>query len=369
MRILVINWLDTKNPQAGGAEIYLFEIFSRIAAKEHHVTLFTSSFKDAPRREVIQGIDVLRSGRRNLFNFNVFFELKRILHEGNYDVVIDDINKIPFYSPSWVALPTMGLVMHLFRKSIFKEVVLPLGAYVYLAESLIPLGYRKTNFAVLSESSKKDVIDLGVPEEKIWVIPPCVDLSRYTPAPEAPRGRAMIIHVGRVKRYKSVDHLLYAADILKRKGLDFEVAVVGSGDDLPRLRRISEKLALHDCVRFLGWIPEAEKVDLYRKATIAVENSVKEGWGIIVIEANACGVPAIAARSPGLVDSVVDEETGLLYEYGNVVELAGKIESLLRDRSRRDRMAEKAVAWARKFSWDDAADRMLSLIKLTIKQY
>jgi glycosyltransferase involved in cell wall biosynthesis len=266
-------------------------------------------------------------------------------------------------------MPTMALVMHLFRRSIFKEASFLLGAYVYLAESLIPLGYRKTNFAVLSESSKKDVVALGVPEERIWIIPPCVNLSRYTPATEPPRGRPLIIHVGRLKRYKSVHHLLGAADILKRKNVDFEVAIVGTGDDLSRLKKMSKKLALGDSVRFLGWISEDEKIRLYRRATLAVENSVKEGWGIIVIEANACGVPAVAARSPGLVDSVVDNETGLLYEYGNVEDLADKLESLLRDRNRRERMAAKAVEWARGFSWDSAADSMLSLIQLTTKEF
>ena len=366
MHILVINWQDIRNPLSGGAEVYLFEIFSRIA-KKHKVTLFCSNYKGGKKRESIQGIDIIRKGRRNDFNFVVYKDLKAILRHHRFDIIIDDLNKIPFYTPKRVKIPCLALVMHLFRGSIFRETNLLLGSYVYLTESLIPYLYKSTPFVVLSESSKDDLIKMGIPEEKITVIPPCVDESRYSPD-FSKKEENLILHMGRVKRYKCIDHLLYATKILKEKGKDFRVIIGGSGDDLPRLKGLASRLGINDCVEFKGFVSFDEKIELYQRASLLVETSVKEGWGLIVIEANACGTPVVSADSPGLRDSVKDGITGLLYPFGDAFKLAQTIETLLDNREKREELSRNAIKWAGQFSWDRAAERMLKVIERTVDE-
>jgi len=362
MNILVINWQDLKNPLAGGAEIYLFEIFSRLVGSGSKVTLLCSGFGKATRRETINGIEVIRTGGRATFNFTVAGALGRLLRHRHFDLIIDDLNKVPFYSPRLVKQPVMALLMHLFRKGIFTEVSLPFAAYVYGMERLIPFAYRHTNFAVLSPSSKQDLVDLGLDSFRIEVIPPGIDQRRFRPD-RSKKGQNLILHTGRLKRYKCVDQLLVAAARLKQRRTDFLVKIAGDGDDRKRLERLAAELKITDCVQFLGYIPEARKVVLYQEAAVLVETSIKEGWGMIVIEANGCGTPVIAADSPGLRDSVQDGRTGLLYRWGDCEDLAAKIERLLNDAGERERMGSAGLQWAQRFSWDGAAARMAELIE------
>lgn len=370
MNILVINWRDIKNPRAGGAEVYFQEIFKRIANQGHKVTLFCTGFDNAPKEEVIDGIRIIRKGKELTFNWTVYRNLTNLLEREQYDLIIDDLNKIPFYSP-WIVKrkkPVLVILMHLFRNAIFKEVVFPLASYVYLGESLIPLCYKNNNFAVLSESSKKDVLRFGIKEELITVIPPGTDTEKYLPKKDQDAKEKIILHVGRLKKYKSTHHLLYAAKVLKERRKDFRVIIVGDGDDLPRLKKIAKKLELDKIVKFTGFVPEEKKIEYYQNGTLLVENSVKEGWGLIVMEANACGIPVIASRVPGIVDAVKEYKSGFLYEYGNINELVTKIETLLKDTSLCEAMGRAGRIWAKEFTWDNASKKMLEVIERSLSQ-
>jgi glycosyltransferase involved in cell wall biosynthesis len=350
VKILVVNWRDVKNPLAGGAEIYLQEIFRRIVSRGHEVTQLAVRFPGSSVEDTIDGIRIIRLGGANTFNFAVWRNLNRILRKGSYDLVIDDLNKIPFYSPWFCDKPVLVMMMHLFRKAVFSEVSFPFATYVYLTESLIPWCYKNNQFAVLSPSSKRDLLAFGIREEKLVVIPPGTDTDRFRPDLSR-KGESLILHVGRVKKYKSTDHLLEAASRLKQAGKAFQVKIVGDGDDLPRLKELSARLGLNGVVEFTGFISE---------------NSIKEGWGLIVMEANACATPVVAARSPGLVDSVQDRKTGFLYEYGNIAELTERLGQLLDDPQLRRTMGEAGVEWAGSFSWDSATDKMLAVIERAV---
>ena len=367
MKIFVINWRCIKNPLAGGAEIYFQEIFKRIVKIGHSVTQLAVQFDNAAEQETIDEIKILRIGTKNTFNFAVYRELPHLLEQDSYDIVIDDLNKIPFYSPWITKKPVLALMMHLFRKSIFSEVSIPFASYVYLTESLIPWCYKNNYFAALSESSKQDLIKMGIKPNKIVTIPPGIDLAQYKPN-YVLKEKNLIIHTGRLKKYKSVDHLLLATQKLSQKRNDFKVVIIGDGDDLPRLKDMTKKLAVEKYVTFTGYIPESEKLTYYQKATVLVENSIKEGWGMIVIEANACGTPVVSARSPGLRDAVLDEQTGFLYDYGNIDDLIQKIELLLDNKELNHKMSIAGIDWAKNFSWDNCAKDMMKIIERTITE-
>jgi len=283
------------------------------------------------------------------------------------DIVIDDLNKVPFYSPWYTKRPVLAILMHLFRGSIFREALPPLAAYVWLAETMIPWAYRRCRFTVLSESSKKDTVKVGIDPARITVIPPGTDFTRFQPDRSVAR-EPVVLHVGRLKRYKATDHLLQAARRLKERGVKFTTVIVGDGDDKPRLQALAAKLGLAEDVRFTGFIPEAEKVNWYRRAAVLAENSVKEGWGLIVMEANACGTPTVVARSPGLVDSSRDRVNGLMYDYGDVPALAERLEQLLTDAGLRVRLGQQAIAWAKQWTWEGAAAATERAIEETMNE-
>jgi glycosyltransferase involved in cell wall biosynthesis len=365
--MLVVNWRCPKNPLAGGAEVYLQEIFSRLVNRGHHVTLLSERFAGSAPEEMIEGIRVIRAGGKWTFNFAAGRQVGRLAESLNADVVIDDLNKIPFYSPWHTKRPVLAVLMHLFRGSIFRETLPPMAAYVWMAETMIPLAYKRCRFTVLSESSKKDTVKVGIDPSRIAVIPPGTDFVRFRPDASVARG-PVVLHVGRLKRYKATDHLLEAARTLKERGVKFTTVIVGGGDDKPRLEGLTAKLGLEAEVTFTGFVPEAEKVNWYRRAAVLVENSVKEGWGLIVMEANACGTPTVVARSPGLVDSSRDGVNGLMYGYGDVPALAEKLEQLLSDEALRARLGQQAIAWAKQWTWDGAADAMEKAIGEAISE-
>lgn len=365
-KILIINWQDIKNPQSGGAEVHLHEIFKRVAARGHEVTLLCCSFKGAPAEEIVDGLRVIRKGRRYDFNFVV--PTVYLSMQNTYDVLIEDINKIPFYTPLYARSPVLGIVHHLFGEVIFQETNRLFGSHVYLSERLIPIVYRQTPFMVVSESTSKELRDQGLTGE-IMVIPNCVDHETYKSTGIKKSNYPLILFLGRLKKYKRVDILLRAMKIVSREIPDARLVVVGIGDHLDSLKRLSVNLGLGGYVDFTGYIGMEKKVELLQQAHVVVNTSSKEGWGLTVLEANACGTPVIASNVPGLRDAVVDGETGLLFEFGNVEQLAQRIISVLTNLSLRDKLINNAVRWASKFNWDESAEKTLQFIRRVIQTH
>ncbi len=363
MKILLLNWQDIKNPFGGGAEVYLHQIFKRLAAQGHEITLLCSQFQGAPAEEEIDGLRIVRSGNRSLFNFAVPIEYaKRFRHEG-YDIVIDDINKIPFYTPLFIREPLLGMVMHLFGNAIFKEASVLAATYVYGAERLAHSVYRKTPLVAISESTRQELLSHGCQEENIFLVPCAVNHEIYHQLPGVIRTEPMIGYIGRIKKYKSVDHLLRAFAIALKEMPQTKLIIIGEGDGRLAFERLSRELHIDHATTFTGFLPVEEKVRLLNQMQIVVNTSAKEGWGLTVTEANACGTPAIASDVPGLRDAVIDGETGLLYEYGNIEQLAEKILLLLRDEHLRARLTTGALAYAQSLTWDASAKIMLDVIE------
>ena len=362
LRILVINWQDIRNPLSGGAEVHFHEIFRRVAAMGHAVTLLCSAFAGAAAEEEIDGIRIVRCGSRQLFNFAVPAAYRRLRKAQAFDVVIDDLNKIPFYTPCFVQEPLLTIVHHLFGRSIYLETSWLPASYVYWSERLALRIYRRTPFAVVSESTRDELRGLGI-TAPVELLPNAVDHERYPYAPVERSPEPLICHLGRLKRYKSVEHLLRALPRVLSSLPDTRLVIVGEGDHRPALEALAGELGIGGAVTFTGQVSHEEKVNWLNRAWVAVNPSPKEGWGLTVIEANACGVPVVAADSPGLRDSVRDRETGLLYPYGEIEALAGGLITLLCDRTLRERMGEAARLWAGTFSWDQSARKAVAILE------
>jgi glycosyltransferase involved in cell wall biosynthesis len=366
MKILAFNWQDIKNPLGGGAEVHFHEIFSRIAKLGHEVTLFCSSFPGAPERENIDCIEVIRKGGRNTFNFWVPLKYWMTFHSRRFDVVIDDINKIPFFTPVFAREPVVGIAHHLFGKTIFLETHFLAALYVYLSEKLIRYFYPRTPLLVVSESTREEFRRLGFPEESLSIAPNCIDPSIYRPTGVEKSKVPLVGYFGRLKKYKSVDHLLSAFRIVRKDFPEARLMIVGDGDDRARLERIAQENGLGDSVEFAGYVSVEKKIEYLQEMHFVVNSSSKEGWGLTVLEANACGTCVIASDVPGLRDAVVDGETGLLYEYGNVRQLADKISLLLHDQQLRKRLSDNALEWSKKFRWEDSARKTLEVLEKAV---
>jgi glycosyltransferase involved in cell wall biosynthesis len=367
MNILVVNWQDITNPRGGGAEVHCHEIFRRVAALGHRVTLACSTFPGAPARETLDGIQIVRSGARALFNFRFPALYASLTLEQQFDVVVEDLNKIPFFTPRFVRQPIVGIGHHLFGTSIFEETNPIAGAYVYLLERLALRYYRtRIPFMVVSPSTREEFLGHGFSPESLSIIQNCVDHARYVPDPSRRSGAPLIGYFGRLKKYKHVDHFLSAVAPVFGDHPGLKVVVMGDGDDRSRLERVAADLGIFGSVRFTGYLTEVEVVRELQRWWCCVMPSSKEGWGLTVVEANACGTPAIASDVPGLRDAVRDGQTGVLYPFGDIKTLELRMRSLLDDRGLRDRLAAGAVVWANTFSWDDAAQKTVEVLERVV---
>ncbi len=362
MKFLALNWNDLKNPYGGGAEVHLEELLRRLVSYGHEVTLVCSGYPGCLPEETVEGIKIIRRGNRYNFNLVAPFTLMKLANENRYDLLIEDINKIPFYTPLYLELKTLVVIPHLFATTVFQEINFLLGSYIYLAEQPLVRMYQGCHYNVISESTADDLIERGVDTADISVIHCGIDRQLYSHDPTVLRyDNPTVLYLGRIKKYKSIQHLLQAFKLLLQRVPDAQLMVVGDGDYLPELRALAVKLGISERVEFPGFVSMENKVERMRKAHVAVLPSLKEGWGLTNIEANSVGTPVIAANSPGLRDSVRDGETGFLYEYGNITELADKLYDVVTDDSLHGRLSENGLKWAATFDWDIAAKKFEAL--------
>ncbi len=363
MRILALNWRDPRNPEAGGAEVHLHEILRRAAASGHEVVQVSQASGGLPREEVLDGVRILRRGGRFTFNIGLASWCRRNLDLHSMDLVVEDLCKLPFFAPRWSPVPVLVVVPHLFGTTAYREVALPLALYVNLLESLVPRAYAGCRFVAISESTKRDLERRGIPGGSIDVVPCGMDADAYSPDPSVRVEPGSILYVGRIKKYKGIQFLLEAVALLGRRGVPARLRVVGSGDYLGRLRDRAGALGISSSVEFTGFVEEAAKLTELRRAWVAALPSEKEGWGLTVVEANACGTPVVASDSDGLRDSVRHGETGLLVPHGNAEALADALQSILGDASLRARLSDGGLAWARSFTWERTAEGTISAME------
>lgn len=364
MRILVVNWQDRLNPQSGGAEIHLHEIFGRMARWGQDVELLTSGFAGAPPEETVDGIRVHRVGRRMTFGLGVPGFFRRFPGADSFDIVVEDLNKVPVLTPFLTDVPVILLVHHLFGNTAFQEASWPVAAATWLLEMTIPRTYRGVDVIAVSRSTAEDLRARGLEAPKIAIVPNGVDLARYSPdATVPPEPVPTILYMGRLKRYKRIDLILRAVARLKARMPGLRFLVAGKGDRENDLRSLAHRLGLGQTVRFLGYVDEDEKIRLFRSSWVHVLTSPKEGWGISALEAAACGTPTVASDSPGLRDAVQHEKTGILVPHGDVDRLAAALEAVLSSDAVRMRMGQEARRFAEGFSWDESARQMLTVLQ------
>ena len=359
LRIVALNWRDIRNPEAGGAEVHLHEILARMVARGHTVTLFAAAFAGGASEETVDGIRVIRAGSWWNANFVLPRMARDHLRREPADLVVEDINKIPFFMPRFTDVPVIPVIPHLFGTTVFRETNPLFASYVYLWEKLIPRVYRGCRFVVISPSTRDDLVARGVRPENIEVVLCGLDHGRYRLLPDVAREeRPTVVHLGRVRRYKAIDVVIRAFALVRAGMPDARLMVIGDGPELPALRRLAGRLGLEKTVSFTGHMPAAEIVAALNRCHVVLNASPKEGWGLTVVEANACGVPVVGSDSPGLRDSIRDGETGFLVPPGDADAFARRTLELLRDGALWARMSAAALAWAGSLTWERTADEM-----------
>ena len=229
-----------------------------------------------------------------------------------------------------------------------------------LAEQRIaPRFYRSSRIVTLSDSSRDEIVELlGLRSGQVTVAPPGVD-DRYTPGGHR-AAAPLVVAVGRLVPVKRFDVLLRSLAEVKKDHPELQAVIIGEGYERPALEALRDELGATDWVGLPGRVDDDELVAWYRRAWVVASSSQREGWGMTLTEAAACGTPAVATAIAGHADAVLDGESGLLVE--GMDELAGALGRVLGDEVLRSRLARGALSRARWFTWDATARRALEAL-------
>jgi len=362
-RLLAVNFRDPAHPEAGGAEIHLEEILLEAVRRGFEVTWLASGFPGGAPGATHKGMRIVRRGDWWNFNLIVPGVMRGELAAPGFDLVVEDINKVPCFTPWWTRAPVGAIVPHLFGATAFHEATAPVALYVVALEALIPRAYRRAQFLAISDSTRDDLVTRGVPRERIAVVECGLDHARYRPDPAVAKALApTVLFIGRLRRYKGLDWMMDALPALRARVPEARLVVVGDGPWRADLERSARRPGLEGAVEILGFVPAAEKVRRLQEAWVLVQPSPKEGWGLTVVEAGACGTAVVASDRPGLRDSVRRDETGLLVPWGDRDALVDALARVLSDAALRERLGRAGEAWAARFSWPDCARRSLDAL-------
>ncbi len=360
--LFVLNERDPENPRAGGAEVHLFEILERLSARGFPVTMFCAGFPGAAPRTDIRGVEVHRVGNRYSYYVRGPAAFRRLARAvGGPALLIETLNKLPFYGPLYSPIPELAIVHHLFGTTAFRQVSFPIAAVTYLAELGIPRVYRDVPMIAISPSTRDDLAHRGVPPTQVTISPCGIDHDVYRPGSTEPG--PMILALGRIEHYKGFELVVAVMPRILAAVPDARLVIAGRGDAVAALERQVAALGLGDHVEFAGFVDDDRKVELYQSARVFVNPSEKEGWGLTVVEANSCGVPVVASDSPGLRDAVQHERSGLLYPHGDAAACGDAILRVLHDPETWRRLRDGGLEWSATFSWDTAADQTEAVIE------
>jgi glycosyltransferase involved in cell wall biosynthesis len=367
-RIHVLAWRDLDDVEAGGSEIHAANVVRRWAEAGLDVTMRTSYAQGHAPVVQRDGYRVVRrAGRYLVFPRAVLSEL--VERHGPWDAVVEIWNGVPFFSPLWAwarRRPHLVFLHHLHAE--MWRMVLPENPSLARAGEVLearvaPLAYRRSRIVTLSESSKRELVrEMGLRAERVEVVPPGID-ARFTPGGER-SDAPLVVAVGRLVPVKRYDALLRVLARVKRAHPDLEAIVVGDGYEQPALEALRAELGATSWVHLRGRVADDDLVALYRRAWVVASASAREGWGMTVTEAAACGTPAVVTRIAGHTDAVVDGETGLLADGEDG--LAGALDAVLGDEVLRKQLGEGALAHAERFTWDaTAAGTLAALVAAT----
>lgn len=373
LNILIFSWRGPGHPNAGGAEVSTHEHAKGWVKSGHSVALFTSYFPDAKREEVVDGVQIKRYGRQMLgVQWEAFVWYLFKTHE-KFDLIIDEFHGIPFFTPLYVRSKKLAFI-HEVAKEVWMLNQLPKPYNLFPAilgtifEPLIfKLFYRNIPFMTVSNSTKQDLISWGIPSNNITVIHNGINIPKDIKSFEKEK-QPTLIFLGALSKDKGIEEALNVFSIISKQYNNWRFWVVGKGgkDYLKELKLLCQKLNIEKQVIFYGFVNEIKKFELLAKAHLLINTSVREGWGLVVIEAAFVGTPTVGYNVPGLRDSIVDDKTGVLCN-PTLQDCVNEIVSLVNDDKRYKNLQKNCKEWCRSFNWNTSVKNSLKLLNKIAK--
>ena len=355
-RVLFLNWRDTQHPEGGGSERYVEEVAQGLVAQGDDVEIFCAAHPNAPADETVNGVRFRRRGNRLTIYLRAMWHVLR----SRADVVIDTQNGVPYFSVLVARCPVIVLVHHVHREQWPVAVPAPVAKLGWWIESwLAPRLYRRCQYVAVSGITRDELIDLGVAADRIAVVPngtypPPRVTSERSPTPR-------LVAVGRLVPHKRLEHAIDVVAELRHRWPEVRLDIVGHGWWRSQILEYAQRRGVADRVRLHGYVDEQTKHELLAQAWVHLVPSLKEGWGIVVMEAAVHGVPTIAyANAGGVAESIVAGRTGQLAAHRQ--HFIDQVAELLADDAARTAMGEAAQERALTFGWANSLKAFSTLL-------
>jgi len=367
-KILILSWRGPGHPNAGGAELSTHEHAKAWVKAGHSVTLFTSYFRGGKREEFIDGVKIIRKGY-GVFGVQIAAFIWYIFGKHmKFNLVVDQFHGIPFFTPLYVRIKKLAFI-----HEVAKEVwwfnpwpvpfnLIPAVIGTLFERFIFTILYRKIPFMTVSESTKKELVKWGIPKGNITIIHNGASVINVKVQKE---NRNTAIYLGVLTKDKGIEDVIKVFDLINRRDSSWQFWIVGKGNPgyLNCLNRKIRKFNLGSKIRFWGFVDQKKKFELLARAHILINPSIREGWGLVNIEANSVGTPVVAYNVPGCKDSVKNGFSGLLSEGGNIGALVSNTIKLVCSKREYNRIQKNAISWGKRFSWLKATEESLKLLE------
>lgn len=361
MTILILNWRDPKNPKAGGAEIVTLEHAKAWVKKGYKVIWFSPQFPGSKKNESFDGIRIIRAGN---FLLNYLYAPFFYYFSGHkFDVVIDQIHGIPFFTPLYVKKRKIAFIHEVAGEIWNYMYPFPINKIGQLLEKYYFYFYRNITFWVVSKSTVNELEKYGIKKSYCVVIPNGIQNKPLFTLPKKEK-KFTLLFVGRIVKMKGIENVIAAFHQIQLNDKNSQLWIVGTGEKiyLEKIKKIIKNYNLEKNVTFFGSVSEEKKFELMRRTHLLLHASVKEGWGLVVIEAASQATPSVVYRVNGLIDAVKHNKTGIIVSNNTPENLARAAIQLIKDEKKYQFFQKNCLAWARSLSWNRITPLSLQLL-------
>jgi glycosyltransferase involved in cell wall biosynthesis/SAM-dependent methyltransferase len=352
MHLAVVSWRDLTHPQGGGSELYVDAICRTAHTRGHRVTLVCGGpIGDHPYVAIDAG------GR-----FGQYLRAGRLVrrHCPDADLVVDTSNGIPFFSPLWWRGPIVTIVHHLHTNQWPQHFPAPVAwAGSFVERHLVPRLYRRAQFVAASPSTATDLAALGVRGD-ITIVTPPAEVGMVGPDPALTSPTPQFLLLGRLVPHKRAA-LAVAMWPQVHAAVGGELLIAGDGPEREHVESLARDMA---GVRVLGRVTDAERARLLQSSWLLVHPAEHEGWGIVIDEAAAAGVPSLGFDVPGVRDAIHDGVTGVVAR--SEAEFLDRWIALARDDAARRELADQALSASHQRVNHDTATQFVELCEKVV---
>lgn len=367
MKILIFNWRDPKNPKSGGAEYVTKEHANYWVKKGNKVTWFCSLFPGSKREEYIDGIKYVRRG--NSFTVYLIAPFYYLVNRKKIDFIVDEIHGLPFFTPLYSRKPKVAFIHEVAGEIWDSMYPFPINNIGKFFEYLYFKVYRHIYFWTDANSTVDELVSNGINKKKCIAIP-CPISNKTVKKIPIKEKIPTFIFVSRIVKMKGIEEVIKAFFYIIKEIKNAQLWIVGDGDNdyIKYLIKTMNRYSITAKVKFWGKVSEQKKLELMKKATILLHASVKEGWGLVVIEAASQATPSIVYNVNGLKDSVINDKTGIVLKINTANEMAKEATGLLKDIVRYNRFQINCLERSRCLKWEDVTKQSLNMLERIYKK-